>query len=126
MISVLINVIKHHQQRYDTIGDWQIFKFPAGDRYDIRVSNLGDSKMNACIVVHELIEALLCRFNDPEITDKMVDEFDMSHEDLEEPGDSPEAPYHEQHKFASEIEKVFAKRLEVNWDEYERRISEIS
>ncbi len=150
-----IKLVNHKHQRYDTIGDWKFSvrrgysdPYSAGEQealmstmtreeikkeeqLTIKISDLGDEKMNACIAIHELIEALLCRFNDPEITTEMVDQFDikewplMYQCNLKEPGDSPVAPYHLQHMFASRIERAFAERLGVNWEEYERRIEEL-
>lgn len=127
MLQINVKVINHKQQRYNTIGDW-IWKYKSElDTLvlDIYVSDLGDNKMNALIAIHELVEAVLCRFNDPEITGEEVDKFDMSHPELEEPGDNLEAPYCTQHLVASDIEKMIAGRLKINWEDYERRIKEL-
>lgn len=125
---VSIETIKHQEQRYDTSGDWFWLKIKS---LRIIVSDLNDDKMNACIAVHELIEALLCRFSIPEVTQEEVDKFDMNiwptmePQGLTEPGDSPQAPYHLQHMFASGVEKAFAEKIGVNWEEYEKRIKEL-
>ena|SRR5208337_105141 len=73
-MNIVIRTIDHKDQRYETVGDWQFI----GPNLLITVSDLGNNKMNALIAIHELIEALLCKFNDPEITTEMVDSFDMS------------------------------------------------
>ncbi len=131
-MNITISVVENiSDQRYDTVGDWQFNTSYDHEFLDIKIVNLNDEKMNACIAIHELIEALLCRFNEPEITTEMVDQFDikewplMYQCNLKEPGDSPVAPYHLQHMFASRIERAFAERLGVNWEEYERRIEEL-
>ena len=128
MQNVKIEVISHNQQRYETCGDWI---FIDENTLLIRVSDLKDTKFNMLVAVHELIEALLCKFNEPEITGKEVDEFDFHFEeargenDNSEPGDSPEAPYHEQHKTATVIEMALASALKVSWEQYEKRINEL-
>jgi hypothetical protein len=144
--KIIINVVDHVEQRYETVGDWVFNDYkndmilspgqdPNAPRLVIRVSNLGNdlegTKMNCLVAVHELIEALLCKFNEPEITGKEVDEFDFHFEeargenDNSEPGDSPEAPYHEQHKTATVIEMALASALKVSWEQYEKRINEL-
>jgi hypothetical protein len=125
-------VIDHKDQRYDTVGDWQ-FRPPSIHELDpkvsedlqITISDTGDPKMNALIYIHELIEALLCKFHEPEITTEMVDKFDMEHPELDEPGESKEAPYHLQHIIASSIEEALAQIIKVNWEEYEERIKSL-
>jgi len=127
-MRITIAIIDHKHQRYETVGDWK-WHPEWNDILEVFVSDLGDKKMNACIVIHELIEALLCRFNDPEITTEMVDEWDIdflkTFPKEPEPGDCPDAPYHSQHKFASEIERAFAEKLGIVWNDYERRIKEL-
>jgi hypothetical protein len=121
-MNTIIKSIPHSKQRYNTIGDWKFVDSTIGDPLvlDIYISDLGDNKMNALIAIHELVEAVLCRFNDPEITGEEVDKFDMSHPELEEPGEDSRAPYKKQHKFASMIEMLVAIQLNINWDEYEK------
>lgn len=122
MINIAIETISHNKQRYNTIGDWQ---FINPEFLHIRVSDLKDNKMNCLVAIHELVEATLCKFNDPEITTEQVDTFDISHPELEEPGLSLDCPYMIQHLVASNIEKMIADRLKVDWDEYEKRIREL-
>ena len=128
MQNVKIEVISHNQQRYETCGDWI---FIGENTLLIRVSDLKDTKFNMLVAIHELIEALLCKFNDPEITTAQVDSFDMEfeknrkEEDNSEPGDCPEAPYYEQHKLATVIEMTLASALKVSWAEYEKRINSL-
>jgi hypothetical protein len=52
-----IKTIPHKDQRYvGTCGDW--YKSHGVNR--IRVSDLGDWRMEACIAIHEMIEQVLC------------------------------------------------------------------
>ena len=124
-MKIIIETIDHKDQRYNTIGDWQFAEENDSIFLDIRVSDLKDDKMNTLIAIHELIEAFLCKFNDPEITTEQVDDFDMSHLELDEPGESLDCPYRIQHLVASDIEKMIAGRLNIDWSEYEKRIREL-
>jgi hypothetical protein len=37
----------------------------------------------------------------------------------------PHAPYHKEHVFATEIEKMIAKKLKVNWSMYGKKINDL-
>ncbi len=125
--NVNIRTIDHSQQRYDTVGDW----IDGGEVLEIRVSNLGDWRYNALIAIHELVEVVLLqghvgRYGSPGFAwiQKKVDEFDMAYEkarppaDFSEPGDSPEAPYHIQHGYATAAERMVCAALGLAWARY--------
>jgi hypothetical protein len=121
-------VIEHAQQRYETCGDWLL---EAGS-INVRVSYLGDWRMELLVGVHELIEAALCKHRG--ITDEAVTAFDEQferdraegkHKLVDEPGNDPRASYFKEHLFASMIERDLAAELSVKWDEYEKRIQEL-
>ena len=118
---IVIEVINHKEQRYPTLGDWE-FSQPVVGRENllIRVSDTGVSEFNQLIAIHELIEALLCKVNG--VTQQEVDEWDMSHLELPEPGDHIQAPYHMEHYFASIIEHMVATEMGVVWEDYEQAV----
>lgn len=120
--EVIVDVIPHAQQRYNTCGDWQ-WKGVNNTNLSIKVSDTGNSDFNHLLAVHEYIEALLCKAFG--IHAETVDEWDMSHEDLDDPGDHILAPYHDQHKFATIVERMLAMEMDVDWDEYERKLGEL-
>ena len=111
-MRIVIKSIPHKKQRYETIGDWIVKN---GELKEIRVSKAKDDNIEFLIAVHEFIEAWLCLKRG--ITQKEVDNFDIQFEfsrkkgDISEPGDSPKAPYHKEHQFASAIESAIAKQL---------------
>ncbi len=117
-MSITIKTIPHSEQRYNTVGDYQT----AAGATEVRISKLGDEKMETLVAMHELVELLLCKFAG--VTDKQIDEFDFAF-DGRSPGDDPTAPYHRQHIIATEIEKIMARELGVNWEEYDARITEV-
>jgi hypothetical protein len=113
----------------------------------ISVSKLSDAKRETLIALHELVEVKLCETDG--ITQQEVDDFDINFEEgrekriaeagrattepgtttgeealiaIEEPGDQPDAPYREQHCFATGIERLLAARLGVCWKEYEAEL----
>jgi hypothetical protein len=120
MNAIEIRIVPHCQQRYETCGDWVYgLKHLA-----IKVSDLGDERMNACLAVHELVEALLCRAAG--IKQEAVDAFDIwygSEYPDGEPGDHPSAPYRKQHFIATTIERIFAEAIGVDWNEYDKAIN---
>jgi hypothetical protein len=112
---VRLRVIPESEQRYQTSGDWQW----RADTLEIRLSREvadEDPRYGTLLLVHELIEALLCR--GAGVSGAAVDAFDISHPDASEPGDDPAAPYHRQHRAAEAAERALADQLGVNWDKY--------
>jgi hypothetical protein len=125
-MNINMQVINHKDQRYDTLGDWQFLQsLPDGTCWvNIRVSELGDAKMNFLLQFHELIEAVLCAAHF--ITSEDVDKFDISHPELSEPGEDLRAPYHKEHMIADAFERMMSIHLGVDWSEYTKRVNEIS
>jgi len=122
-VRIVIEVVDHEKQRYDTCGDWQFFD----DTLEIRVSNLKDWRMEALVGLHEAVEALLCRKRG--ITEHEVGVFDkrfeteIPHTEDEEPGDHILSPYRREHFFATNVERLLAAELGVDWQDYEERIN---
>lgn len=144
-MNITVEVIPHDKQRYPTCGDW--FYEPNGEDLVIRVSKLSDWRYEALVQVHELVEVLVCKQN--KVSQQKVDEFDMTFEKdrearleraldnlpegpaeaalirIEEPGDSPDAPYRGEHCFATGIERLLASALGVCWADYEKEIESL-
>jgi hypothetical protein len=116
-MKITIETIPHREQRYPTVGDWEIAE--NGD-IAIRVSELGDWRHEAAIALHELVEVLLCR-NDG-VSGTLVDAFDRAYDGLGEPGDDPKAPYQRQHCFATAVERMLIAALGLAWAEYEEAL----
>jgi hypothetical protein len=116
-MRVVIETIPHREQRYDTCGDWQ---FVDGDLL-IRVSELGNWRMEMLVARHELDEALLCRARG--IDQQWVDDFDQRHPDLDEPGEDPAAPYHCEHMIAYAAELTLMSQIGVDFEEYRDRLA---
>lgn len=125
-MKIVIETVPHKSQRYATCGDW--FRDREGTLH-IKVSEeLGD-KAASLVALHELIEVLLCE--DRGITQIAVDKFDVEFEDerapgnTDEPGDDLRAPYRKEHFFATNIERLVAAELGVDWTMYDKAVNDL-
>ena len=122
-MKIIIETIPHDQQRYPTCGDWQ---WTDSETLSIKVSQLSDWRREALIAIHELAEVLMCKQDG--VTEESVDIFDKEFEknrpdgNEDEPGDDPLSPYRKQHFTATNIERILAQALGVDWKEYEDEI----
>jgi hypothetical protein len=122
-VKITIRSIPHDQQRYETVGDWQIID----GEVVITVSDTGEWLYNALVALHELVEFLIC--HDRGITQEAVDKFDIDFESRrsadneDEPGDEPEAPYENAHSIATGVERILAAALAVKWRHFEDAIN---
>lgn len=112
MRTVTITVTDPSAMRYRTVGDWQV----SGDHLSIQIADSGDARYNLLVALHELIEVMLCHRDG--VTTEMVDQYDLAHQDDDDPGLNPDAPYHDQHMIAFAIEILCAKALGVDWRAY--------
>jgi hypothetical protein len=125
-MNITIKIIPHKKQRYPTVGDWY---FDKKGNLQIRVSSMKDWKYETLVALHELIEVVLCK--DRGITQEETDKFDIEFEknrpkgNTEEPGNQPNAPYHSEHKYATEIERSMAQELNVEWESYDNTINSL-
>lgn len=132
-MKILIETIPHDQQRYPTVGDWEFLQPPFVKEGDvgisIKISELGDWRMEACVAIHEAIEVLMCKQNG--VTQQAVDDFDMTYEkarkegDESEPGDDAKAPYYKEHQIATGVERILAVELGLDWNSYENKIQSL-
>ena len=99
--------------RYVTTGDWEWM--PNGE-LKLSVAEYGNEDGQFLVLLHELVEAWLCKKAGVKEID--VSKFDIAHPDLEEPGDSPEAPYYHQHLVATQIERIACQAAGIDWNEH--------
>src|ERR1041385_4740558 len=120
-MKIIIETKPKEAMRYDTCGDWTF----DGENIHIDVEEQGCWQHNVLIGIHELVEAVLCK--QAGISEESVTEFDIQfekdralgiHDEHDEPGDSIDAPYMEQHQFATEVEKNLCIAMLVPWEEY--------
>lgn len=128
-LRVVIESIRHRDQRYPTVGDW----FWDKGTLHIRVSEeVGGWREQALIALHEAVECLICKHKG--IAQEVVDVFDKKfeeerelglHEMHEEPGDDAKAPYYKQHQIATGFERILAAELGVDWNTYANKIESL-
>ena len=117
--EVIIEIIPHNKQRYETVGDWKRNK---NGTLIIKVSDMGDKRYAMLVAIHELVETLLCEHDG--VKEEDVTAFDIAFEkkrklgNEDEPGDSQKAPYRKQHAVATIVEKLMCKKLGCNWQKY--------
>ena len=125
-MRIIIETIPHSDQAYPTVGDW---RRDADGTLRIRVSEEIGDKHALLVAVHELVEVALCE--DRGITTQAVDDFDKAYEaarrpgNFDEPGDDPAAPYRKEHFFATNIERLVAAELNVDWQKYDEAINDL-
>ena len=119
-----IETIPHESQRYPTVGDYWLDE---NGIEQIRVSEMMDWRYEVLVAVHEIVEMALTRNRN--IAEEAITEFDVKFEqDKErqlvtgEAGDNVNAPYRKEHFFATNLERLFAAELGVDWFEYDRYV----
>lgn len=114
--SIHIYFTPQEDQRYPTLGDWQVIDDGATLR--ITVTQQPDQLMSWPLVIHELTEAMLCIANG--ISQEVVDEWDITGpgKDSDDPGALPDAPYFEQHMQATKLEELMVEYLDLDIEEY--------
>jgi len=112
-VNITIITIPEREQRYRTVGDWVVDR--NGD-ITIRVCECGDERYAFLLAAHEFVEAFLCKRAG--VTTEQVDRYDLGHQDDDDPGLNPDAPYHRQHMISFAVEILLASALGVDWTEY--------
>lgn len=120
-MKITIESIPHLMQRYNTVGDWA---FEADGTLVINVSEMPDQRSMIGVAIHELAEAILCKYAG--ITAEQVDEWDMNFKGEGEPGNDPACPYLIPHIMAQAIEARFTEMLGLKWTEYDKNVEKIS
>lgn len=105
--QLLFRAVASHpdQMRYDTEGDWTV----EDGALLIDVSANMPRREQILIAIHELVEAFVC--TERGVTQADVDKFDIGYHGAGEPGDSPDAPYRREHRFAALIDHLIAHEL---------------
>jgi len=127
MTKIHIESIPHEAQRYPTVGDY--WEDEQGVE-QVRVSEMEDWRYEFLVAIHELIEWGLTRHRN--IAEQSISDFDVAFENaraegraIGEPGDHPQAPYRKEHFFATNVERLLAAELGVDWFTYDRHVEEL-
>ncbi len=120
--KIICQAIPHKEQDYDTIGDYK----ETNEGWLFTISRMkADNEF--LVFVHELVEWYLVQKKG--ISNQDIVSFDKQfkkeqseglHPEIDEPGDSPDCPYKEEHFFAANIERILADKLGIDWKEHDR------
>ncbi len=111
-MRIVIDSVPIEHMRYSTLGDY----WEEGDTLFIEVADYGDDDFSFLVAVHELVEAYLTKKRG--IREEDITSFDMSVPEDDEPGDNPQAPYQNEHNFATGIERLMCAVLGRTWSDY--------
>lgn len=112
------------------IGDWIVNKdnSPAV----ICAADTGNDISNAAILLHEIIESLLCwlmKVKEEKVTafDKMFfkEQEEGKHREDDEPGYDPRCPYRIQHLVAERFERAFIEQAGMMWSQHEENCNKV-
>lgn len=124
---IRIEFIDHNRQAYETAGNWTFLPDDQDpDMLIIHVSSMGDLDMQISCAIHELIEARRC-LKDGVSQDDVTrfDEKCLMENREGEPGDAEDSPYRRQHEIATDVERVVADALDLNWMEYSAKVDSL-
>lgn len=125
----LARSIPHKFQAYDTVGNYE---WTESGVLVIFVSEMGNELYERLVFYHEFIEATMCQLNG--IKEKEITDFDIMfeqervdglHQNNEEPGDDPRAPYRKWHIFATIAEKKLCQKMNLDWDKYDKTVNSL-
>ena len=119
MNSIEVNFVDHNLQKYDTCGDY----YMEGDILKFIISKTGNTVYDRLVLIHEMVEQLLTEQKG--IKEEIITDFDVNFKGDGEPGDDPQAPYADEHCFATGIEKMICAYLGIKWKEYDDCIEQL-
>jgi len=103
-----------------TVGDY----WETDTSIEFRITKLQNPAYSMAILLHELHEKF--RNDQLGITDTSVDAFDSGPgADLDDPGMSPDAPYHKTHMESDVIERLFIVLTGNDWIAYEKALDDL-
>ena len=120
MLKISIGTIPHKSHRYESVGDWMEDK---KGRRTIEVSEMKNEDYEFLVALHEMVEQHLCK--KAGVLDCDVTAFDVQFEqnrkkgDVSEPGDHEDAPYKREHFIATNVERIVADAIGVDWKTYD-------
>lgn len=122
-MDIICKVVDPSEMRPEVDGsDWF---FDKDGNLQVRICPMADKKHEILLQIHEIYEAVLCRFNGVTVAqvDAFDTEYDRTHSTDLNAGDDPQCPYQREHTLATAAERVMAAELKVNWFLYDKALS---
>ena len=107
------------KSRYETAGDY----FIEYGELVFQTIDTGNDFYNCLILIHEIVEYFKAHKN--MISIDTIESFDLSHLDLDEPGNAPDSPYRNEHQYAEAIEKIICLWVGEDFDKYEEELTKV-
>ncbi len=115
-MRINVETIPHEDQRYPTVGDY----WNEDGVEQVRISKMMDWRYEILVTVHELIEMAITKHRG--ISERAITAFQVTFKKdrgsgaaFGEPGDQRDAPSRREHFFATNLERLLAAELDVDW-----------
>ena len=118
-MKIITEVVPLESQRYETLGDYYLEE----DRLNFKITDTGNNTYNKLILIHELVEELMTSYRG--IREGEILQWDLKHDDSNDPGREPGCPYRNEHLFAEMVERMICHQLEIDWNEYEEHLNKV-
>jgi|SRR5208283_1789864 len=119
MKDIRIKFIPVGEMRYPSTGDY----FETDKTIEFRIALMPNEIHMAAVLLHEVAEFFDVRRRGVLLKD--IDNFDMSHPELDEPGWDKAAPYAVSHALADAVERVFILGAGEFWPEYDEAVENL-
>jgi hypothetical protein len=125
-MKIEIEIKDIDNMRYPTVGDY--YEKEDGT-LKFEVADTGNPFYNKMVLIHEMIEQAMTEYLG--ITEQSIMDFDLQyekereegkHEDDEEPGFEPDAPYQREHTIATAVEMMMCAHVGIAWNTYDDHI----
>jgi len=129
MQKIKIEIKDSSKMRYPTVGDYY---FREDGTLKFEIADTGDWFYNTMILIHEIIEEALTRKRG--LTEQDILDFDKYYEmrreqglvkEDSEPGFDGNAPYRNEHAFATGVEMGMCALSGVSWNDYETKVNSL-
>ena len=130
LVHVEMEVIPYKDMNYSTPADYQTYCNSKGEEgWFIQSAKTRDWRYHILLMLHEFVELALVQHRNIKIKD--IEKFDLLFEKEyakglqkaeDEPGNDKRACYYKEHQFASKVEKLMAKELDVDLGAYDTEL----
>jgi hypothetical protein len=117
--EINIHFIPKEEMRYDTVGDY----WETDDSIEFRIALMDNPLHSAAILLHEIAEYFDVKRRGISIEE--IDQFDISHPELDDPGWSSEAPYNASHQLGDLVERAFILGVGERWTDYDEKVMQL-
>jgi thiol-disulfide isomerase/thioredoxin len=120
LMKIVVDFIPQEKQRIEgQVGDY----FIDDNVLFFKITEFSNPAYSYAILLHELHEKF--RNDQLGIKDMDVDQFDIDHPELDDPGLSLSAPYHKTHMESDAIERLFIILTGNDWINYSHAVDSL-